>query len=64
MPDGMLTVIGEGKETGGMLVVPERGLSELLNEPGAVPGAVPVGTGRDEFNGKVNPLLGAVDSGG
>jgi hypothetical protein len=52
--------MGEGSETGGMLSVPERGLSELLNEPGAVP----VGTGMEEFTRGVTPLLGAVDSGG
>jgi hypothetical protein len=49
-----------GNETRGMLSVPERGFSELLNKPGAVP----VGTGTEEFTRGVTPMLGAVDSGG
>jgi hypothetical protein len=53
-------VIGEGSETGGMLSITERGFSELLNEPGAVP----VGTGREELTKGVIPELGAVESGG
>jgi hypothetical protein len=60
VPVGYLTVIAEGNETGGMLSVPERGFSELLNEPGAVT----VGTGREELTRGVTPELGAVESGG
>ena len=62
VPDGTSTVIGEGNETGGMLVVPDRGPSELENENET--GEVPVGTSRDELDGGSTPLLGPVESGG
>ena len=62
VPDGNSTVIGEGNETGGMLVVPDRGPSELENENET--GEVPVGTGRDELDGGSTTLLGPVESGG
>ena len=60
VPEGYSTVIGEGSETGG--TVPDRGLSELENEPET--GEVPVGTGREELVGRRTPLLGPVESGG
>jgi len=54
--------MGEGNETGGMLVVPDRGPSELEKEKET--GEVPVATGSEEFDGGSTPLLGPVESGG
>ena len=60
--DGNSTVMGEGNETGGMLVVPDRVPSELEKEKET--GEVPVATGSEELDGGSTPLLGPVESGG
>jgi hypothetical protein len=62
VPDGNSTVIGEGSETGGMLVVPDRGPSEFKKEKET--GEVPVDSGSEELEGGSTPLLGPVESGG
>lgn len=62
VPDGNSTVIGECNGAGGMLVVPDRGPSELEKEK--VTGEVPVATGSEELDGGSTPLLGPVESGG
>lgn len=60
--EGNSTVIGEGSETGGMLVVPDRVPSEFEKEKET--GEVPVDTGSEELAGGSTPLLGPVESGG
>jgi hypothetical protein len=62
VPEGNSTAIGEGRETGGTLTVPDRGPSELENE--CETGEVPVGTGSEELDGGSTPLLGSVENGG
>jgi hypothetical protein len=64
VPDGNSTVIGEGNETGGMLVlvVPDRGCWGMDREKDT--GEVPEGAGSEELDGGSTPLLGPVESGG